>query len=119
MGRRKKSSPETLLDGVTSTGAGSGVTADGLKNMTLQVVASSVTSGGTIQLEGSLDGTSYGLLTPKDGDQTNLAVSNRQGVISADGIYLLEYENVAVSKVRAHLSARTDGTYTAKVWMAE
>lgn len=119
MGRRKKSSPETLLTGVVATGAGSAVTADGLKNLTLQVVATNVSSGGSMGLEGTVDGTSFGLLTPKDGDQSGLAINNRLGAISSNGTFLLEYENVAVKKVRANLSARSDGTFTAKVWMAE
>jgi hypothetical protein len=72
-----------------------------------------VTAGGVIQLEGSQDGSSWGLLTPDDGDAAGLAIANRQGTISANGTYLLEYHNVKVEYVRANLSARTDGTYTA------
>ena len=119
MGRIKRSSPDTLLNAVAAQGAGSAVTAQGFSKATLQVVASSVSSGGVIALDGSVDGTSFGPLTPKAVAGANLAVTNRLFTISSNGTYLIEYEGLAVKDVKANLSTRTDGTYTAKVWLSD
>ena len=117
--RRKKSSPETTHAAVTASGTGTALTAQGMKNISVQIVATSVSSGGVFALEGSLDGTSFGVLTPKTTAAANLAVSNRLFTVSANGTYILEYENVSVKDVHVNLSTRTDGTYTVKVWMSD
>lgn len=105
----------TSLSAVTGTGAGSTLNASGRRSMSMQIAATSVSSGCTIVLEGTLDDSKWSRLTPKDGDASGLAIANRVGTISATGDYIMEYENVCALKVRANILTRSDGTYTAKV----
>jgi hypothetical protein len=119
MGVPRQAGLVTSLSAVTATGAGSTAGADGRGKISLQVVAASVSTGGAIVLEGTLDDSSWCRLTPKDGDMTGLAIANRVGTISASGTYILEYENVNALKVRANLVTRTDGTYTAKIRVSD
>lgn len=105
----------TSLSAVVATGAGAELNADGRHSASVQIAATSVSSGAQFVLEGTLDDVKWSYLTPKDGDQANLAIGNRIGVISSTGDYILEYENICALKVRANCVAWTDGTYTAKI----
>jgi hypothetical protein len=102
----KNSSNNTLLSAVTATGAGAvkdlGLrTLDGIR---WWILASAVTTGGTVKIQVSNDGTNWA-------DAATQAVSANgllTGTVSGPFRYL-----------RANLSARTDGTYTVKadyVW---
>ncbi len=106
---------KTCLSAVGATGAGIAVPADGRSRISMQVDVTSVSSGGAIALEGTVDGLTWARLTPKDGDATGLAISNRVGTISNTGTYIMEYENVCVAQVRPYITAWTDGAWTVKV----
>jgi hypothetical protein len=93
----------TDLSAVTSTGAGSGVNAPQARYSVWAVTASSVTTGGTVLIQGSLDGTNYYTISTV----TVSANGTQHVVVSACHPY-----------VRSNLSARTDGTYTTKYVVA-
>lgn len=93
---------QTNLDAVTSTGAGSDIDVSNYNKITVAYTASSVSTGGTVKLEGSMDGTNY-----YDIDSES---------ISSDGT---TYHSVSGEKhkyIRTNLSSRTDGTYTTKIF---
>ncbi len=89
----------TNLDAVTTTGAGSAITAAAADGSTWAITAASVTTGGTVLIQGSLDGTNWATLST-----TSVSGNGTTGVsVSARWTYL-----------RGNVSARTDGTYTVK-----
>jgi len=106
---------KTCLSAVGATGAGTAVPSDGRSRISMQVDVATVTTGGAIVLEGTLDGETWARLTPKDGDATGLVIANRIGTISATGTYIMEYENVCVAQVRPNITAWTDGAWTVQV----
>lgn len=94
------------LNAVTSTGAGSSIDLGvAAANPVMEVLAASVTTGGTIVLQGSLEGTNWYTIGT--------------GTISANGTTaVVSTGNVSIPArfLRANLTVRTDGTYTA--WVA-
>ncbi len=87
------------LDAVVATGAGAEVDTLGGRPISMVTVASSVTSGGTLKLEGSADGSNWVELTTRD--------------ISANGTFV-DSVDYPMRLVRANLT-RTDGTYTVHI----
>ncbi|MHC4501809.1 MAG: hypothetical protein ACYTFI_00770 [Planctomycetota bacterium] len=115
MGVPRQPGVVTSLSAAVAAAAGTAINADGRGSASMQIDASAVSTGGTVVLEGSLDGTTWARLTPKDGDAAGLAIANRIGTISATGTYIMEYENICALKLRANLLTRTDGTYTVQI----
>jgi hypothetical protein len=101
---------EKLLDAVTATGASTDVNVLDKSRLTIVAYASSVTTGGTLKIQGSPDGTNYAdLATFADGNTTGATSQD----ITADGTYVFTLPStLAIKYIRANLSARTDGTYT-------
>ena len=94
----------TNLSAVTTTGAGSSIEASDADGATVQITAASVTSGGTVLVQGSLDGSNWATLST-----TAVSASGTTGVsVTGRWAYL-----------RTNVSARTDGTYTTKVALWE
>ena len=89
------------LNAVVVIGAGLAENTHGHFELTITMIASSVTSGATIDLEGSPDGTNWVQLTTRD--------------ITANG-NTADVTTGAHRFFRANVTARTDGTYT--VWIA-
>jgi hypothetical protein len=90
-------SKKTLLSSVTSTGAGSSFSVERSKGWTFVIVSSSVTTGGTVDIEAYIGGSWF--------------VVHSQAV-TADGAVLVRDDHGHYEKIRANLSARTDGTYS-------
>lgn len=90
-------SKKTLLSSVTSTGAGSSFSVERSKGWTFVIVSSSVTTGGTVDIEAFIGGSWF--------------VVHSQAV-TADGAVLVRDDHGHYEKIRANLSARTDGTYS-------
>lgn len=88
---------QTLLAGVTTTGASSGVESLDWDRFSFFINAASVTTGGTVKIQ---------TLSPA-GDWVDLSTTT----VSADGDTLVEKAG-AYLQVRANVTARTDGTYT-------
>lgn len=93
----KLKDPVTNLAAVTTTGAGAAITASNAQSSTWQIIATGVTTGGTVLIEGSLDGTNWYSLS-----STAVSATGSTGVSVASQHTFL----------RSNLSARTDGTYT-------
>lgn len=98
---------DNLLNAVAATGAGSTVNlatsvgaGKAVDTVRYWVKASAVTTGGTMKIQGSYDGTNWV-------DLASVAVS-ANGVTSATVAGPLQY-------IRANLTARTDGTYTVDI----
>jgi len=89
----------TNLNAVGVTGAGADISMLGFKSVTFQIIASGVTIGGTMTIEGTLDGTNYTVL-----DTT---------VVIANGATTYSTQGEPYFAVRANLSAWTDGVYSA------
>lgn len=90
-------SKKTLLSSVTSTGAGSEFSVERSKGWTFVIVSSSVTTGGTVDIEAYIGGSWF--------------VVHSQAV-TADGAVMVRDDHGHYEKIRANLSARTDGTYS-------
>ena len=90
-------SKKTLLSAVDSTGAGSSFSVERSKGWTFVIVSSSVTTGGTVDIEAYIGGSWF--------------VVHSQAV-TADGAVLVRDDHGHYEKIRANLSARTDGTYS-------
>lgn len=88
---------QTLLDAVTATGASSDVDVRNYSKITIHIIASSVATGATVDIEHSLDGTNYYEVS------TNSISSNGVTEVTIDAKY---------KYVRANISSRTDGTYS-------
>ena len=88
----------TMLNAVVATGASSAVGCLEHNKMTFHIIASSVSTGGTMKIQHTLDGTNY----------YGVATIN----ITSNGVSEVVVENQVYKKVRANLTARTDGTYT-------
>lgn len=88
----------TLLSAVTATGASSGINTSEMAIKTVYVVASSVTTGGTLTVDASPD-------------NTNWVTVNTQA-ITANGVTEIAIVGLLQKYLRVNLSARTDGTYT-------
>ncbi|MFW6173394.1 MAG: hypothetical protein ACOC5T_06585 [Elusimicrobiota bacterium] len=93
----------TNLDAVTSTGAGSSIDASSYNKITVQYIASSVTDGGTVKLQGSLDNSNWYDIDEED--------------ISEDGSTYYSVSGEKHKYIRTNLSSRTDGTYTTEVYL--
>lgn len=89
------------LNAVVATGAGATENTHGHFELTITIIATSVTTGATIDLEGSPDGTNWVQLTTRN--------------VTADG-NTADITTGAHRFFRANVTARTDGTYT--VWIA-
>ncbi|MHC1572161.1 MAG: hypothetical protein ACXQTL_05375 [Methanosarcinales archaeon] len=89
--------PIKVLDAVTSTGASSAYSTNGRGKITMIVIASNVSTGATIALEGSADGSNWYTI-----DSVNVT-SNGTSYLS---------KNEAHPMIRANVTSRTDGKYT-------
>jgi len=89
--------PIKVLDGVESTGASSAYDTNGRSKITMIVVASSVTNGATVALEGSADGSNWYTIGSIN--------------VTANGTSYLS-KNEAHPMIRANITSRTDGKYT-------
>lgn len=90
-------SKKTLLSSVTSTGAGSSFSVERSKGWTFVIVSSSVTTGGTVDIEAYIGGSWFVV---------------HSEVVTADGAVMVRDDHGHYEKIRANLSARTDGTYS-------
>lgn len=88
----------SILDGVTTTGASSAYDCTNYSMITFQIIAASVTTGGTMLIQSSLDGTNWGTISTT--------------AVSANGSTIVSISQEKHRWIRANLSARTDGTYT-------
>lgn len=100
IGLNKLLREKILLNAVTSTGASSAETVSMFNKMTFYITSSSVSSGGTVLIQGSADGTNWVTL-----DTTN---------VTSSGTDAVSFSEILHKFVRVNLSARTDGTYTVK-----
>jgi hypothetical protein len=92
---------QKVLSAVSATGPSPVVTASGAPAVALFVRAAAVTTGFTIDLEGSPDGSNWFQLTTR--------------TISANGNFV-DTSTTPVLYVRANVTARTDGTVDA--WLS-
>ncbi len=88
----------TLLSAVTATGASVATDVSNFNKLTFHIIASSVTTGGTMKIQHSIDGTNY--------------VDVAEETISANGVKEVAVSDKKYRYVRANLTARTDGTYS-------
>jgi len=88
--------PIKVLSNANSTGASSTYDTNGRSKITMIVVASNVTNGATIVLEGSPDGSNWYTI----GSIT----------VTANGVSYLS-KNEAHPMIRANITSYTDGTY--------
>jgi len=88
--------PVKVLTNATSTGASPVLDTNGRSKITMIVIATNVSSGATIALEGSPDGTNWYTIGSIN--------------VTANGTSYLS-KNEAHPKIRANITSRTDGTY--------
>lgn len=88
---------ETLLTSANSTGAGTKYDARRSRGWTFYIVASSVTSGATIDIE------------VEYGDDAWKAIHSE--TVTADGTTVIQSEHGHYKRIRANITAYTDGTY--------
>ena len=90
-------SKKTLLSSVSTTGAGSSFSVERSKGWTFVIAASSVTTGGTVDIEAYIGG--------------SWRVIHSQAV-TADGNTMVRDDHGHYEQIRANVSVRTDGTYS-------
>jgi len=95
-----------LFNAVTTTGTSTGSQMLSKGRLTLCVLASSVTTGFTIDLQGSGDGTNYGNFYDETGTKIN------SFPITANGMYCFVIKGSA-KWVRGNIPSHTDGTISA------
>ncbi len=91
----------TLLSAVVADGASDVINTELYNDLTFQTTAASISSGGTIKIEGSLDGTNY--------------VTYKEYTVVGNGTWAFAIIDERLTYVRAVLSSRSDGTYTVKL----
>lgn len=91
-----------LLSAVTDTGASVEIDVSNFNKLTFHIIASGVTSGGTMKIQHSIDGTNYADVAEETVDD--------------NGVTEVVVENRKYKFVRANLTARTDGTFTVLVF---
>lgn len=101
-GVSKWEDPVTNLDEVEATGAGDWIVTGTAEIIRYLIVASSVTSGGTVKIQGN---------TLADGSGTTVEVDST--AVTANGTTRVEVDgNDLFPAMRTNLTARTDGTYS-------
>jgi hypothetical protein len=90
-------SKKTLLSSVSSTGAGSSFSVERSKGWTFVIAASSVTTGGTVDIEAYI-GSAWRVIHSQ--------------AVTADGNTMVRDDHGHYEQIRANVSARTDGTYS-------
>lgn len=95
----------TVLDGVVATGASTDYDVQNWENKTFYIVASSITTGGTVLIQTSGDNSNWATIS------TNAITGNGTTEVAVTGM-LHRY-------IRANLSARVDGTYTVIMFLGE
>jgi len=88
---------ERILDAVTSTGPGDAISGEQFKGWNFIFLGSSVTSGATIEIQAEVG--------------TNNWVKIHEETIEADGYTFAQSERGQYRRLRANVTARTDGTY--------
>lgn len=88
---------EKVLSAVVATGESDQIDSMGHTVYTLVVIASVVTTGGTVKLQGSPDGTNW--------------VDLASRAVSANGVTEDSVSDKYFPFLRANVTARTDGTY--------
>jgi len=100
---------EKLLNAVTAVGASTAAGVLSYKELTICVVATAISSGGTFTFQGSPDLTNWG--TVASIDIADLVSATQ--VITGDGTTYYEIVNASSLKYfRVNLTSYTDGTYT-------
>lgn len=95
----------TLLDAVTSTGAGSSFDCESfMDGLDIFIDASSVTTGATVNVQ----------VQAPNGDWHDL-LDSTQEAITANGNFGPYHSPVGWKNIRGNVSALTDGTYTVSV----
>lgn len=94
----------TLLNRAVATGASSAVPVETSNKQTFQIKATSVSTGGTMKIQGSISGIDTD-------DWSDIATVT----VSADGNTDVAVVGLGYKYMRANLTARTDGTYTVKL----
>jgi hypothetical protein len=90
-------SKKTLLSSVSTTGAGSSFSVERSKGWTFVIAASSVTTGGTVDIEAYI-GNAWRVIHSQ--------------AVTADGNTMVRDDHGHYEQIRANVSARTDGTYS-------
>lgn len=104
---------EVLLDDVIITGASASHNVLTKKQITLCIVATDVTNGFTINVEGSPNNTDWGTVACADTSGSPIT----DLIITDNGTYFFEVFNASTLKyIRANVAARFDGTI--KVYVA-
>lgn len=94
------------------TGPGTSIDTLAYDKVTVCVVATSVTTGGTFTYQASPDGTNWGTVASTGSNNTSAATQ----VIAADGTFIFEIDVKKIKEFRTNLTSRTDGTYSVYVW---
>jgi hypothetical protein len=107
-GLKKWEDPDTNLSAVTATGAGAWVVTKDADIVRFEIVASAVTSGGVVKIQGNTKADGSG--TTYDIDSQTVAANKAAGDlrVEVDGTDLFP-------AVRTNVSSRTDGTFTTKI----
>ena len=87
----------TFLNGVTTNTTGSSHGTEHAKGWTFSIVAESVTSGATVDIQAYVGANWYSI---------------HEEVITASGAYMVRDDEGHYEKMRAKVSSYTDGTYT-------
>lgn len=90
--------PITMLNAATATGASTEVDVSNYRNVCIHIISSSITSGATVTVEHSLNGTNYATLSTT--------------TVSANGTIQIDITEQAMKFIRTSITARTDGTFT-------
>ena len=90
-------SKKTLLSSVSTTGAGSSFSVERSKGWTFVIAASSVSTGGTVDIEAYI-GNAWRVIHSQ--------------TVTADGNTMVRDDHGHYEQIRANVSARTDGTYS-------
>ena len=94
--------PVTNLSSVVATGAGPSVDVSNYHNLTIHIITSSVTDGGNVDIEHSMDGTNWATVSAN--------------TITTDGVTEISMSGVAYIYLRTSVTSRVDGTYLTKIY---
>lgn len=102
--------PITGFTQLTAPGSTTETSADNFHHATYQVVVAAINTNVIVMGEGSLDGTNWFPLAPKDNTVSGVTYSGAQATITANGTYALLFENTKAKYIRFTWVSESGGT---------
>jgi len=94
---------------LTAPGVTTSIGTTGLRNHSFQVTIAAIDTNVVVQIEGSNDGTSFGIVQAVTAG-TGISLTNSVATITANATYILTPKNAAIKNLRFRFVSESGGT---------